>query len=48
MDIETILAEGESLTIEFKSQIFDKELVKAVSCMSNSQGGTLLIGPFRI
>ncbi|WP_347238318.1 crosslink repair DNA glycosylase YcaQ family protein [Dietzia sp. B19] len=44
MDIETILAEGESLTIEFKSQIFDKELVKAVSCMSNSQGGTLLIG----
>ncbi|MFD2395176.1 helix-turn-helix domain-containing protein [Dietzia aerolata] len=44
MDIDTLLEAGESLTVEFKSHINDKDLVRAVACMSNAMGGTLLIG----
>lgn len=44
MDIDTMLQAGESLTVEFKSDVNDKDLVKAAACMSNAEGGTLLIG----
>lgn len=44
VDIDTLLEAGESLTVEFKSHINDKDLVRAVACMSNAMGGTLLIG----
>ncbi len=50
MDKETIrqlIAAGETFTVEFKSdveQLPDAELIEAVVCLANAQGGTLLIG----
>ena len=50
MDITTLreaLAEGESLTVEFKSdqgRLSDRDLVAAVACLANGPGGTLLLG----
>ncbi|WP_462418831.1 DNA glycosylase AlkZ-like family protein [Kytococcus sp. Marseille-QA3725] len=44
MDIDALLAEGENLTTEFKRSINDKDLVRAVACMANGQGGVLLVG----
>ena len=42
-----IIAQGESLTVEFKSDqglLDDGDLLDAVVCMANGQGGLLLIG----
>ena len=39
-----VLAAGESLTVEFKTDVNDRELTKAVACLANGQGGVLLIG----
>lgn len=44
MDTPAIIAAGESLTTEFKSDTNDKELAKAVACLANGEGGVLLIG----
>ena len=44
MDLAPILSAGESLTVEFKRDINDKDLYEAVVCMANGQGGLLLIG----
>jgi ATP-dependent DNA helicase RecG len=45
--LQTLIAGGESHTIEFKSDrgpLSDHDLVDTVVCLSNSQGGTLIIG----
>lgn len=39
-----MLAAGECLTVEFKSDINDKELAKTVACLSNGEGGVLFVG----
>ncbi|EHB55133.1 hypothetical protein MycrhDRAFT_2327 [Mycolicibacterium rhodesiae JS60] len=39
VDTRAILAGGESLTIEFKSDINDRDLAKAVACLANGNGG---------
>lgn len=44
MDTRSLLAEGETLTTEFKSHLNDRDLTKAVACLANAQGGTLLLG----
>lgn len=44
MDTQALIAAGENLTTEFKSDINDKELTKAVACLANGQGGVLLVG----
>ena len=43
-DIEKLIAEGESLELEFKSEVNDSELIEVVVCLANGDGGTLLIG----
>ena len=46
-ELAVLVASGESLAIEFKSDrgpLPDAELVEAVCCLANGQGGTLLIG----
>ena len=44
MDIRSLIARGETLTTEFKAHLNDRELTKAVACLANAQGGTLLLG----
>lgn len=45
MDTKALIRGGETLTVEFKSaDINDRELVKAVACLANGQGGALLVG----
>lgn len=44
MDTRDLIAGGEDLTTEFKVDINDRELAKAVACLANGAGGTLLIG----
>jgi ATP-dependent DNA helicase RecG len=44
MEIEELIAGGESLTVEFKTQINDRELTRAAACMANGSGGVLLVG----
>jgi len=47
-EVRAWLAAGETLTVEFKSEsrvpLNDADLVDAVACMANAQGGALLIG----
>ncbi|WP_419924704.1 RNA-binding domain-containing protein [Candidatus Poriferisocius sp.] len=43
-DLEKIIAAGETYTVEFKSDANDDELVEAVVCLANGDGGWLLIG----
>lgn len=46
-DLKKILAKGETLTTEFKSDrtcLSDKDLVAAVVAMANTEGGILLLG----
>lgn len=47
-ELETMIAAGESLTVEFKrassGAINDTALVEAVICLANGDGGTLLLG----
>lgn len=47
LTLPEIIAQGESLTVEFKSDrgpLADGDLVDTVVCMANGQGGLLLIG----
>ena len=46
-DLQAILAQGESMTVEFKSDqgpLSDTDLVETAACLANGQGGTLLVG----
>ena len=45
-ELEALIQEGESLTVEFKrdAPISDGDLVDAVVCLANTEGGTLLLG----
>lgn len=46
-ELRAFLAGGETLTVEFKSDqgpLPDADLIEAVACLANGQGGTLLIG----
>ena len=47
-DVEVLVVGGETLTVEFKSErgasINDREIIEAVVCLANTDGGTLLIG----
>jgi len=47
-EVQTLIAGGETLTVEFKgkerSAFNDRDLVEAIVCLANTQGGTLLIG----
>lgn len=44
MTTEELIAAGETLRVEFKSDANDDALVKAVACLANADGGVLLIG----
>lgn len=44
MGIEELIAGGESLTLEFKRKVEGEDLVRAVACLANGEGGILLIG----
>lgn len=44
VETRAILEAGESMTAEFKSEINDKDLARAVACIANGEGGVLLIG----
>lgn len=43
-ELEDLIATGETLAVEFKSDVNDTELVETVVCIANGGGGTLLIG----
>lgn len=48
-DLSRLVAGGEAMTVEFKhrrsrSDFTDNDLVEAVACLANGNGGTLLIG----
>src|SRR5687767_14737964 len=42
--IEALIAGGEALGVEFKSDVNDVELVENVVCLANGGGGVLLVG----
>ena len=42
--LEELISGGETYTVEFKSDASDDELVEAVVCLANGDGGCLLIG----
>ena len=44
MDTAALIAAGESLGVEFKSDVNDTELTRAVACLANGQGGVLFLG----
>lgn len=44
MEINELIAGGETLTVEFKRHVEGDDLVRAVACLANGEGGTLLIG----
>lgn len=44
VDTLCLLTAGEDLTTEFKTHVNDRELVKAVACIANGDGGVLLLG----
>lgn len=44
MDTASVILDGETFTTEFKSEINDKDLVKAAACLANGIGGILLLG----
>jgi ATP-dependent DNA helicase RecG len=43
-DIRALAEEGETLTAEFKAMCNDTDVVEAVVCLANADGGTLLVG----
>jgi ATP-dependent DNA helicase RecG len=47
-EITALIAQGESLTVEFKGEgdapLSDSKLVEAVVCLANTEGGHLLLG----
>jgi len=42
--LEELITGGESYTVEFKEDANDDELIEAVVCLANGDGGTLLLG----
>lgn len=44
METSDLLRGGETLTTEFKTDLNDRDLTRAVACLANAQGGTLLLG----
>lgn len=44
MDTSDLLVAGESLTVEFKTDVNDRDLTRAAACLSNAEGGVLLLG----
>ena len=42
--IESLIAGGETYTVEFKSDVNDDELTEASVCLANGDGGQILIG----
>lgn len=43
-DLQKIISAGETYTVEFKSDVHDEEIVEAVVCLANGDGGILLVG----
>ncbi|HEC34093.1 MAG TPA: ATP-binding protein [Chloroflexi bacterium] len=46
-ELRALIAGGESLTVEFKSDqgpLSDADLIETVACLANGQGGILLVG----
>ncbi len=43
-NVEKLVAAGETIHVEFKRDVNDAELVEAVVCLSNTHGGTVLVG----
>lgn len=44
VDSTRLIDGGESLTVEFKTDVNDRDLVKAVACLANGDGGVLFLG----
>lgn len=44
MSTTDLLRAGETLTTEFKTHLNDRDLTKAIACLANAAGGTLLLG----
>ncbi len=44
IDLEEVIAVGETYTVEFRGDAGDDELVEAVVCLGNGDGGLVLIG----
>lgn len=44
MTLADLIAGGETLTVELKKDANDHDLIEAVVCLANAQGGTLLVG----
>lgn len=44
METGDLIRRGERLTTEFKSHLNDRELTRAIACLANAEGGTLLLG----
>ncbi len=44
MTLASLIAAGETLNVEFNSDVNDAELVEAVVCLANCLGGTILVG----
>jgi ATP-dependent DNA helicase RecG len=44
VQIQDLIRGGESLTVEFKRDISDREIYESVVCLANAKGGVLLIG----
>lgn len=44
VDSERLIDGGESLTVEFKTDVNDRDLAKAVACLANGEGGVLFLG----
>ncbi len=47
-EIQSLIAAGESLTVEFKGELRrslpDRDIYENVVCLANTEGGVLLIG----
>ena len=43
-DLKRLVADGETYTVEFKSDANDDELTEAIVCLANGDGGWLLLG----
>ena len=43
-NVERLIADGETYTVEFKSDVNDDELTEAAVCLANGDGGQILIG----
>lgn len=43
-EVAALIRGGESLSVEFKREADDRELVEAVVCMANAGGGMILVG----